>query len=96
MDICNISYISGIEGMGNKGNSTFFFFFLLIFEGETIHENNSEETMMRILWVCYLSITCVGLGAFNLLPLVPHSDFNSSKSTRWLSVCFFAPPVKIT
>lgn len=52
MYICNINYISGIEGMGNKGNLTFFFF-LLIFEGETIHENNSDETLMKILWVCY-------------------------------------------
>lgn len=33
MYIYNINYISGIEGMGNKGNLTLFL--LLIFEEET-------------------------------------------------------------
>lgn len=46
---------------------------------ELIHEGDSEETLMKILAVVtivahlpmLLSITCVDLGVFDLLPLVP-------------------------
>lgn len=64
--------------MGSKGDLTLFFV-TNFWMRELIHEGDSEETLMKILEVVtilahlpmLLSITCVHLGVFDLLPLVP-------------------------
>lgn len=51
--------------------------------GDVIHGDIKGETMEILGLVAvlahYLNITCVGLGAVDLLPLAPHSGFNLSK-----------------